>query len=76
MWRHESKGLVNFLVCNSNLHKKLIMSIDRIYGYFAGERLAPEAARRQAKRLKTAILKLDTKTVTMVLEKRTASAKR
>ena len=42
------------------INPKAVGDIDRIYGYLAGDRLAPEAARRQAERLKTAILKLDT----------------
>ena len=42
------------------INPKAAGDIDRIYGYLAGDRLAQEAARRQAERLKTAILKLDT----------------
>ena len=42
------------------INPKAAGDIDHIYEYLAEDRLAPESAKRQAKRLKTAILKLDT----------------
>ena len=42
------------------INPKAAGDIDHIYEYLAEDRLAPESAKRQAERLKTAILKLDT----------------
>ena len=40
------------------INPKAAGDIDHIYEYLAEDRLAPESAKRQAERLKTAILKL------------------
>lgn len=42
------------------INPKAIRELDSIYKYIATEKLAPENAKRQVNRIKTAILKLDT----------------
>lgn len=41
------------------INPKAIRELDQIYAYLAGEKLAPENARGQINRIKTAILSLD-----------------